>query len=185
MSIILDTYDPAWRVALKEVKGKLASFYRTNKTSSGFRTTDELLNNQFVRIRQAELVQEEKTAFLPQFQTLEDCSKHYENSLKTFLTDLMQEYISQKGNIRDERDRAKEAFILAVLGKEQYDVSPRQLPDTIEALCLIKGVELMSSAAEVEKQWNIQFLTLENDFKAAIQQIDATYNVSSIGNPET
>lgn len=168
MSAELDTYSPNWQSNLHKVSEKLNKLYNSNTTADGLRTSNEILTNQFLRMRQGELRTEEHHAYLAQFKTLDDCIQHYTNELYIEVTDLMSEYVSNNGNMKDEEQRMNDRLFAALRGEDADESKPRQLPETIQKLSIIRVSPSLETAEDVYNQFTAQYSRLEGDFIIAM-----------------
>ncbi len=187
MSTQLDTYDPSWMGRLNRVSDKLSSLYASKNTTDGLRTTQDIMTNEFFRIRQKELREEELNATLSQFKTIEECIEHHEAELNDVISDFMVEYINHGGHIRDEKIRLGEDLYNAVMQLNPDNAQPKQLPETVRNLTKITNAQSLETARDVYDQFCAQYETIEQDFKSEMHAIEnqGNYNVSTINNELT
>ncbi|MGH1377707.1 MAG: hypothetical protein ACRBB3_02690 [Alphaproteobacteria bacterium] len=178
----LDTYDPSSMGRLNRVSDKLSSLYASKNTSDGLRSTKDIMTNEFFRMRQKELREEELNATLSQFKTIEECTKHHESELGDVISDFMVEYINHGGNIRDERIRLGEDLYNAVMQVNPDNAQPKQLPETVRSLTKIQNAGSLETARDVYDQFCVQCETIEQDFKSEMRALEGkgNYNVTTL-----
>ncbi len=172
MTEFLDTYDKNWQTRYNRVQGKIDRFYASKRNENGHLDMDTLLKNEFFRMRQKELREEEVRAELAQFKTLEECVAYHEVFLKEEIDEYMSEYITQKGHIRDERDRFMDHFSRALMGLPRITKTAKTIPEPVQALTKLQNQDQLKTAQEVLDQFDGQYDRLESDFKAAMVQVE-------------